>query len=128
MKVVVVEVFAPAIRDDNSERDERADEGLWWFRARTAWLKPRLSKHAYVARAAKVVGDQRTRIEGLRWRGCSTADVELLLATFENTLCVMREHVAVEERLLAPAARVAAHGRRIGYRVNRPLPDSDRSG
>ena len=51
----------------------------------------------HVACAKKAVDDQRRRLEQLREHGQPTGDAEALLATFENTLGVMRAHLAVEE-------------------------------
>ena len=51
----------------------------------------------HVAAGAKAVADQRARLEQLRQGGHSTDDAEQLLATFEQSLRAMREHLAIEE-------------------------------
>lgn len=51
----------------------------------------------HVADVAQAVEDQRRRLERLRRTGHPTQNAEELLATFEDTLRVMREHLAIEE-------------------------------
>lgn len=52
---------------------------------------------SHVADAERVVYQQRARLKQLRERGHPTDDAEQLLATFEQTLLAMCEHLATEE-------------------------------
>lgn len=52
---------------------------------------------SHVAEAEKAVHRQRARLDQLRRHGHPVLDAEQLLASFEETLHVMREHLTVEE-------------------------------
>lgn len=51
----------------------------------------------HVAEAEKAVDGQRAHVDQLRRQGYATDAAERLLATFEQVLRVMREHLTIEE-------------------------------
>jgi uncharacterized coiled-coil protein SlyX len=61
-------------------------------------FEPRLAEaQRHVAEGEERVRHQKQRIEELRQDGHSTVEAERLLATLQETLQTMREHLAYEE-------------------------------
>lgn len=63
---------------------------------------------SHVAEAEAAVQRQRARLERLRRGGHPTDDAEELLATFEQTLRAMREHLATEQSFARDEPKPAA--------------------
>lgn len=53
----------------------------------------------HVALAVRMVTDQRIRVQRLHRSGHSTVNATALLATFEEVLLVLRQHLTTEEGL-----------------------------
>jgi hypothetical protein len=57
---------------------------------------------AHVARSEELVQEQRTRVAELERDGHDATAAKDLLETLEQSLAVMHEHLAIEEKLVRP--------------------------